>query len=398
MTVSNRGRAWVSGAEPALPVAGRSVVNVFSTSLGASESDTGEWEENDSPDFAITVDTDVAGTIFVDFSHNGGVNFSTFPVGGFDAGPTKPPHSGRKYGRWMRVRYANGSAAQSRFYLATTYGNFNPLNAPLGASIASDADATVVRTISSDLDLAFGRIGGMREDAKFGYVDLLDAADTGTDVWAFGSDNVAGAARKTFPTSAGTLYAVSDDTGDTDVEITTDYLDASGFALSESVTLAGTTRVRISDTGDGLDCNRAYESGSVAARGNIYITYNSDTGSGAPNDPNDVLGYIPVEFGQTQQATYRVPATKRLRIKGSIITVSRSAGTSQTAARVHLRSRLPGGTWLTKRVWHLPVGEFSGVEGGLVFPPLSAIALHVYSVDESDTNVAGKFLFDEVDT
>jgi hypothetical protein len=398
MTVSNRGRGWVAGAYGSLSVAGRSGVNTFSTVLGASESDTGEWEENDSPDFAITVDTDVSGTIFVDFSHDGGANFTTFPVGGFDAGPTKPPHSGRKFGRWMRVRYANGSDVQSRFILATTYGSFNPLNAPLGAHIAADADAEIVRSVSADLDLAFGRLGGMEEDAKFGYVDLLDSADTGTDVWAFGSDDVSGTARKTFPTVASTIYAVSDDTGDTDVAVTVPYLDATGAIQSEEVTLSGLARVRVSDTGDGLDCNRALESGSVAARGNVYITYGNDTGSGAPNDPNDVLAYIPIEYGQTQQATYRVPLNKKVRVKRIIITVSRSTGTSQTAARVHLRSRLNGGTWLTKRVWNLPVGDFSAEEAGLVFPPLAAIALHVSNVDESDTNVAGKFAFDEVDT
>jgi hypothetical protein len=381
-----------------LPISGRSAVNVFSTALGAGESDTGEWEENDSPDFAITADTDVDGTIFVDFSHDGGSNFSTFPVGGFDAGPTKPPHSGRKYGRWIRVRYTNGASAQSRFHLQTTYGTFQPLNAPLGANIAADADAAIVRTVSSDLDLAFGRLGGMREDAKFGYVDLLDSADTGTDLWAWGSDNVSGTARKTFPTVAGTIYVVSDDTGDTDVAITVPYLDANGNEQSPEITLNGLSRVRVSDTGDGLDCNRAFESGSVAARGNVYVTYGSDTGSGAPNDPNDVLAYIPIEYGQTQQVTYRVPTGKQLRIKGVVITVSRSAGDSQTAARVHLRSRLNGGTWLTKRVWQLPVGEFSAQEAGLVFPPLTSLALHVFDVDENNTNVAGKFLYDEVDT
>lgn len=398
MPDSTRGYGALAGSQTVVPVLYRSRFNRFTTALGANESDTGDWEENDAPDFSVTVDSDVAGTGFIDFSLDGGTNFTTFPPAGFALGPGLPPHTGRKFGRWMRVRYTNGATAQSRFTLDTNYGNFNPLNAPLGATIAADADAELVRSISASLDLAFGRISGQREDAKFGYVDLLDAADTGTDVWAWGSDNVSGAARKTFPTVAGTLFAVSDDTGDTDVAITAEYLDANGAALTEAVTLSGLTRVRISDTGDMLDCNRGYESGSVTARGNVYLTYNSDTGSGAPNDPNDVLGFIPIEFGQTQQSTYRVPAGKKVRVKGSVITISRSTGTSQTAARVHFISRLDGGTWLTKRVWHLPVGDFSADEAGLVFPPLTALRMHVASVDETDTNVAAKFLFDEVDT
>lgn len=398
MTNSTRGYQSLGGANAVIPVVYRSLVNKFSTPLLAGQSDTGEWEETDIPDFSITVDTDVAGTVFVDFSLDGGTNFSTFPPSGFAAGPGKPPHEGRKFGRWMRVRYTNGSTAQSRFSLNTEYGNFQPLNAPLGASIAADADASIVRSISADLDLAFGRIGGQSEDAKFGYVDLLDAGDSGTDLWSFGSDNVSGTPVKTFPTVADTLYAVSDDTGDTDVDITVDFLGATGLAQSEEITLNGRTRVRVSDTGDGLDCNRAQESGSVAARGNVYVTYGNDTGSGAPNDPNDVLAYIPQSYGQTQQVTYRVPLTKKIRVKGVVITISRSTGTSQTAARVHFRSRLNGGTWLTKRVWRLPVGDFNANEAGLIFPALTALAIHVADVEESDTNIAGKFLFDEVDT
>lgn len=383
-----------------VPVSYRSVINNFATALGAGESDTGDWEENDCPDFAITVDSDVAGTIYTDFSLDGGENYSTFPVNGFAAGPAKPPHEGRKFGRWVRIRYTNGATAQTRFKLNTEFGQFLPLNAPLGADIASDADATIVRTVSSDLDLALGRFGGMIEDAKFGYVEGLASGDSGSTVWPLGNitGTGLGPAQKTFPTTASTIYAVADTGADTGVGITIPYLDATGAQQTGRVVLTGATPVRVSDTGDGLDCNRLFEDSGKAATGNVYVMRgNSVSSDGVPSDLTQVLAVMPAGLGQSHQAIDTVPLGKKYRIKEVIVTIARASGAAGSA-RISLRTREPGKTWRTKRRWNLSNGDFIKPVAGLVLSPLTNIEMRATTVSDAGTNITGEWHYDLVDT
>lgn len=398
MTETNSATGWFGPAKTVVPVGiPASKINLLTTALGANASDTGEWEQNDAPEVMVSCKADVAGTLYFDFS-NDAVNVDTFPSVGFAvAANTHEIHTATKGPRYFRVRYTNGASAQSSLRVYTYYGTFDQLNSPLNSTISADADARIVRSVGADLDLAFGRFGGMVEDAKFGYVTGIDALDNAFDVWNFANDTLSiRSDTKTFQTSAGTIWAASDDTGDNDVTITAEYLNAAGTLTTEAVALAGRTRVRVSDTGDGIDCNRIYESGSVQATGNVYITYGTDTGSGEPNDTSIVIAYMLAGQGQSEQATYTVPAGKQMRIKRIIITVARASGAAGSAI-VSLRTRLSGGTWITKRYWNLANGNFIKEASGLIFAALTNVAMRVEDVSDTDTNVTAEWHYDLVD-
>lgn len=400
MAVTSRSTGWFGAAKTVVPVGtSASAVNNLVTPIAAGASDTGEWEQVDATDVGVSCKTDQDGTLYFDFS-NDGINADPFPPTGFSVSAgIHEFHTAVKLPRYFRVRFTNTSAsAQTYLRVYCYYGPFRQPNSPLNSTLSADSDAIVTRSVNSDLDLALGRFGGMTEDAKFGFVAGMDNTDTGPrDVWSFADDSPSiRLDQKTFQTTAGTIYVASSDTGDNDCNLSVIYLDASGAVLTETVALAGRARVRVSDTGDGLDCNRAFETGSVATTGNIYVMYGTDTGSAEPNDLSKVLAYIPAGFGQTEQALDTVPAGKIYHMKRISVTIARSSGAAGSA-RIRLQTRLSGGTWLTKRRWHLQNGVFVKQLSGLVLPALTNIRLSVDQVSDADTNVTCVWHYDLVD-
>ena len=127
---------------------GKSILNTTTTALGSSETYTGTGEENSLPHVGVYSFSDVAGTLYFDFSVDG-TNWHTFPTSGFTCSANIPEfHTAVKMGRYFRVRYVNGSSAQSTFRLYTYYGeNFLPSNAPLNQSISNDQDAIISRSV-----------------------------------------------------------------------------------------------------------------------------------------------------------------------------------------------------------------------------------------------------------
>lgn len=369
--------------------------NASTTPLSGGATYTGAGEQNFYPDVMASCYSDVAGTLYFDFSING-TDWLTLPSSGFAvAAGVHKLHTEVKGPRHFRCRFVNGASAQSTFQLQVYYGSFRATNTPLNQSIANDSDATIVRTVSSDIDLALGRFSGFTEDAKFGLVTGIDAADSEVDIWAMANDTFANRLdQKTFPTSAATLYMASDDNADT-AEVTVEYLDSSGELQTVTADLNGNTPVNLGVTG--LDSNRAYLSGdNQTAAGNIYITNDSAFTSGVPDTLSSTLAFIPAGYGHTQQCLYQVPTGKICRVKKAIVTISRASGAAGSA-EIHVIVKKSGGSWRVLREWNLSNGNFVKEVAGIVLNAGDLIRFTVPDVSDTGTNITGEFHYDLVD-
>jgi hypothetical protein len=386
--------AFIPDSGAGISSAGNS--SVATLSGGATFTGTGEL--NAYPDVMVSCFANVAGTLFFDFSVNG-ADWRTFPPNGFVVSASVHEfHTAIKGPRYFRVRYINGSSAQSTFQLFTYYGAFRQANAPLNQSIGADSDATITRTVSSDLDLAFGQFTGMSEDTKYGFVKVIDAADNPVDVWAFATDTLSVRAdTKTFPTSASTFYIASDAVADTSLAVTIDTIDSTGAAVTQVVTTdASSGRTPVALTGSLLDVNRAFLSGNNQTNtGNLYIiTANNFAAGGTPNTPSQCVAFIPIGLGQTQQCSYTVPLGYRLRIKRVVVFMARLSGAAGSA-EIQLLTRNAGGSWLTKREFFITVGTpVNELVSGLVFNAGAQIVFRLVDASDSDTNISAEFAFD----
>lgn len=122
--------------------------NYSITPLSGGATYTGTAELNGFSDVGCSVYTDQAGTLYFEFRNPGSSTWHTFPPSGFSiAANTHEFHTAIKLPREFRVRYVNGGSAQSTFELYTYFGTFRQGNAPIGMTIASDADAIVTKSV-----------------------------------------------------------------------------------------------------------------------------------------------------------------------------------------------------------------------------------------------------------
>ena len=144
--------------------------NTSTATLAGGATFTGAWETSSQPDVMVSCLSDVAGTLYFDFSNDGGSTYSTFPVSGFSvAANIHEFHTALKGPRSFRVRYVNGAAAQSSLALYTYFGAFPKTpNSPLNQAYGLDSDSTLVRASFPWLDVARGLSSGITTVQKFG--------------------------------------------------------------------------------------------------------------------------------------------------------------------------------------------------------------------------------------
>jgi hypothetical protein len=242
----------------------------------------------------------------------------------------------------FRVRYTNGSVDQGSFFIsADLRTNATPLRTNQSGALV---------TTDFEIEVALGNIPNHTNGTKFGSVYDIDSADpTPATVWR-AADSGSTFRRKTFATVAANLWVASTNNTDT-ADITLIINDASNILNTVTVTLTGQTPV---DTGvSALDCNTAYISGNLQTlAGDVWVTNaNNFTVGGEPNDPTEVMAFIPAADGRTQQAVYRVPAGTTMVIRE--VHASMQAGTGQAAAKVKMLVCEPNGSWYTIRPYAL---------------------------------------------
>ena len=170
--------------------------------------------------------------------------------------------------------------ASSDGYFISTENRF-----PVDASIS---DAGESSDLISKINIARGATTGYSYINKFGY-----RTDTGGDS---NYHSVTSQGAYTFPTTASTAAVTSSNTGeDNGGTVLVTGLDSNYDEVEETITIGQTgsvsffriNRARMVEAGTGNNVNE----------GNISITVGGQT-----------AGYIPAEFGQTNQAVYTVPA------------------------------------------------------------------------------------------
>lgn len=369
--------------------------NKTTTPLAGSATFTGDWERFDSPDVGVSCKTDADGTLYFDFS-NDGTNVDTFPVNGFTVhAGVHEFHTAVKLPRFFRVRLVNGSSAQTYLRLYTYYGQFRQANSPINASISSDSDAAVVRTISSEIDLALGRFGGMESGTKFGRNSDVDTTSTPEDLWE-GGGIYTGHPLSFTPE---TVDVFSDDANDTaagtgarTVRISGLKSDASTSYETEDLTLNGTSAVTSSDTWWRVNRVVILTAGSGGANAGT-ITVRSTTTTA------NVFAGVPAGANQSQIGAFTVPAGQTMILKRIRVALTRTTGAAGSAT-VSLRARPPGGVYRGIRIFELQTGsptEFTAFAGDTLDAGTD-LKFHIENVSDNNSVFDGAIEYVFVET
>ena len=243
----------------------------------------------------------------------------------------------------FRVTFTNGSTNQSSFFLQSDLrvNKDNNKYTTGGALIVGDFKTEV----------ALGLVPNNFLGTKFGTVSKIDTADADVTVWSLADDARSPRVdRKTFSTTADTIYISSSSASDNGIKITTIVNDSNNDIKQYETIISGQTPVSIGVSG--LDCNTAFVSGDdQTLAGDVYITLGSDHTSGIPNDLTKVLAFIPQAAQRTQQATFRVPTGTKMIIDN--IHCNIAVGTGNASAQLFLRVKPQNGSWYILRPYNL---------------------------------------------
>jgi len=275
---------------------------------------TGTAELNSFPDVMVSCYSDVAGTLYFDFSVNG-TDWRTFPTSGFavSAG-VHEFHTAVKGPRYFRARYINGASAQGTFQLYTYFGSFRQPSAPLNQSLGLDADAILVRPTYPWMDISRGLVSGVTSIKKFGRA-LVGTTYTPL---SYGGIGVTGGIYQTPQSGSATALRIksggnANDTaaGSGAQEVTIEGLDENFALASEAIATAGASASSATTT-TFTRVFRAYVSASgtyaTASAGSHAGEITIENGAGGTNWV--VIPYPTSAFpeGQSSIGAYSVPS------------------------------------------------------------------------------------------
>ncbi len=321
--------------------------NCSTAPLIADATFTGIGDLTHHNDILVTLKTDVAGTLYIDLSIDGGSNYDTqipFPVaaGGGEF------HTIVKGSRTVRIRYINGSTGQSYFRLQTEFGSFRAPNKALSTQIQQDEDAQVVRTDDEDAVMR-SKVAGEIIIPKFGRNTDVDTGTVPEDIWRGGgvytgfpttaAENFEVLSSSANDTSAGTgartlrVYYYNDDY---------EMFDASGNFLYFDVTMNGTTGVDSGISGMRVWRAQVLTSGSSEANvGVITIRWITTT--------SVIFAAIPADVGQTEITNFTIPKDYKGYLKQYGATLFDT--NANRATNVIRMRNLGSGTWRDTRTF-----------------------------------------------
>jgi hypothetical protein len=366
---------------------GFSDANSTETALASDATFTGEWVDGSAYDsLTVAVSTDADGTVQVQFSVNASDVDSTVSYAIFAAAP-EAPHRLTILRRYYRVRYVNGSTAQSFMRLQTLYGDKTMVSSPLNAVIGRSADAIVTRPVETKITAALGLFRGIVHDTKYGFNADVDAAE---DIILAGGDYAGHP--QTDGSSLGVeenfqlVCASANDTaaGTGAQQVTFNYLDDDGIRQTAVIETNGGNV----DTGI---------SGIRSARGFV-----SRTGSGGVNAGLITLRHITTTANifwtigaganRTQYCVETVPSDSVCFLENPMITPDRSGS---VVAKGAYFVRREGNQGYTPLFTIQSVGDSNPEPnpGITTLGPLTDIKLRVSEVSAGNTEVNGQFDF-----
>lgn len=302
-----------------------STANSTTSILTAGSTFTGTGELNTASDVLVVVATDQEGTLYMEFSTDG-TNWDSSLSFKYDPSRINPPHVLVKGNRYYRTRFTNTSASdQTYLRLATYYGSFQKLTAPINGTLAENYDAVVTRPTDYNSEVAMGKRQGRATINKFGYNADVDSAASEIVASFGGTFNIM--------TTADTLNIVSDSANDTSAGTGARTLLITGIGSdflnqTETVTMNGATPVTTSNTWLGINRVIVLSSGTNNANvGTITISDTAGTvGTQAELAPNSSV---------TQQAIYHTQINHNLLLDWLWVNIRKLSGGS--APRVTVR-------------------------------------------------------------
>ena len=285
-------------------IGGLLVANTTTTPLAGDATYTGTWTDVSQYTSAVVAClTDAAGILYVEFSDDGSgdaeQNFE-YHV----RADTSEEHRHTVTRRYLRVRYVNGSDAQTTFGLSTIMGSHTALSVPLDGALSHDADSTPVRAIPMEHDIVRGKRSEYLLIRQFGRNSDIDNGTTPEDIWDGGGLYTG------IPTGAAeTVEVFSSNANDTDggsgaEVVRISGLDANYDIQTEDITLNGTTAVTTTTTW---------------TRCNLVVVQQSNNGA---NDGVNA-GTITVRHSTTTANVFAVMQAGRNHSEVAVITVPR---------------------------------------------------------------------------
>ena len=144
----------------------QSILNYSQTPLSGAGTYTGTWEKSLYGQIQLRSVSDVAGTVYVDFSSDEGT--TTLNTVSYPCSANKQSIHRLVSADYFRIRYINGSSAQSSFDISVSHGIFGPITSSMNFPYSLSADAALVRPSWTWLDVARGLATGIEVVEKFG--------------------------------------------------------------------------------------------------------------------------------------------------------------------------------------------------------------------------------------
>ena len=359
--------------------------NTTNTALEADAVWTGSWEKAwQFETVMVALKSDVAGTLTIQFSPDmvnidSALNYDV-------AAATNELHRLSVSRAFCRMKYTNGSVAQDYFRLQTIFSHTTALTSPLNSTIQTDADATIVRAVDTEFDIAAGRMQGSFIVNKFGRNPAVSTGDVPEDIWAGGGVYTgfpAGAAEKITVASSSTDDAAAG-IGARTVRI---YGQLSGVEQTEDIILNGTTLVdsvaswtRVYRatvlTSGGSPTNSAFNAGTITVAHKVTTA--------------NIFAVVPIAANQSQVACYTIPLGKVGYLRYLAIEVERT-NTAIVTGAIWVREN--GAAPRLTRIFYVnnTTDHTDSIYGGLEYPALTDIAIRITSCSANNVPIIATF-------
>lgn len=271
----------------------------------------------------------------------------------------------------FRIRYTNGSTAQTDFYLAATL-KINGYNDSYNAGQA-------IITADFESEVALGNISNYELATKFGRNPKVNVGPQ--DIWQYG-DTYTGqplSSPETITVHSTSANDTAMGTGARTVRIEGLKTSNSILYQSEDITLNGTSEVvsncswwRVNDA----SVLTAGDSGQN--EGNIQIEHTVTS--------SNIFAYIKTGFNTSLIAAYTVPSQKMMLIKKVTVSITRK-NASSGSAHITLRARKPGNVYIIIASYDVQTGvNINDVySGGIKLPAGTDIKFTCESVSDGNT-------------
>ncbi len=361
--------------------------------LNAAATFTGISELNNFPTVLITCISDQDGTLYADFGPDG-TNWDSTLTFSTNAG-LQETHRLTKGARYFRVRFTNNSSSNQTYLRLNSYfGDLPVLTSALNSTIREDADAQIVRSIESELDIAAGRFQGYEIVNKFGTNGDIDSGSVPEDIWEGGGVYTG------FPSTAETLRAVSSNTNDTlggtgAEKIRVQAMTTSYEWVAVTFTLSGTTPVAPDSPYTSTTFLRVHTGTVIQSANGANTSFNAGVIT-VRHTTTTANVFLTIQIGRNQSncAAYTIPAgyTGYMRFLHVAIRGTGQLAQSQ-AVEGAIYVRAIGMPPRTRRPFIVTTNYrlTDNIYGGLVFNEKTDINLRITTASANDISVNGGY-------